>query len=230
MNGAPTVLEPFGRGDLARRTVFVHPTLGRIAFPRDLLRTISLPGQPTRRMANTPLTIVVAEVRRPRRRDDGTIIDYQTVWHSITHNDRVNAGGEQLDFLVFGRAPTVSATNKGVFINIAIGTTGFTAKATTDLSIASATAGVTTNEFTGGGLARAAGALGTYTAETALNGQMTQTITKSFTSTATQTANGIALFDSLTVAGSNMFMEDLFAPAATLANADVMNTTVTASD
>lgn len=145
------------------------------------------------------------------------------VWESITHNERVNAGGGHNANRIFG---TVGASN-GVGANIGIGTTGQGASAATHQSIGSASSGVTTNEFTTIGLSRALGTVQNYVAATTLNGTYAADIYKLFTASGGGTAHGAALFDSLTVVGSIMLCEDLFSSDAVLVSGDTLAVTWT---
>lgn len=188
------------------------PDLGNIWLPA-LHKAISLPGTPTRRTSDGEFGVFVARQYRGGK----------LVWHSITHNDRVNSGGSLTANRMFGQSAIAAV---GVMTALAIASTNFT-KTATDLSIGSITTGVTTNEFTTGGLARVTGTLGTWTAQSALNGQFTQLLTNTFSSTATQTAYGAATLDSTTPSGSHLFAEDLFAASASLASGDSLALTYT---
>jgi hypothetical protein len=199
--------------------LYRHPDLGRIAVPKPLLEGVSRPGAPTKpRLTLREIGIVVATQKRPKV-VDGMLRGYELLWHSITHNERVDVGAAIEANLLFATAGTTAV---GVITAVAVATTGFTTKTKTDLSIGVITASATTNEFTTLGLARAAGTVSTYTAPASLGATFSQLITKTFTASGGATAHGAALFDSTTVAGSHLFVEDIFASDAVLVNADTV--------
>lgn len=199
--------------------LYRHPDLGRIAIPKPLRTGISRPGAPVKPVLTLREIGIVVAVQKRRRYVDGLLDGMDLLWHSITHNERVDVGAAIQANRVFG---TTGTTANGVLTVIACATTGFTTKTKTDLSIGSASTGVTTNEITGSGLARAAGTVSTYTAPASLGATFAQLLTKTFTATGAVTAHGSAVFDSATVATSNLFLEDTFTTDATLANTDTL--------
>ena len=210
---------------LAPSIAYVHPDLGAIRVPQDVVRSISVPGSPIRRVAPGQYGLVVAVQKRPVYDEwTGLLKRMQLIWHSITHNERVDAGAAIQANLVFGTSGT---TANGVLTAIAIATTGFTTKTKTDLSIGSSSGAVTTNEFTTIQLSRAAGTLGSYTAPASLGAQFAQPISKTFTATGSGTAHGAALFDKVVVASSNLYVEDIFSSDAVLVTNDQLTPTWT---
>lgn len=225
-----------------------HPDLGRLVLPNP---SISFPGTPSRpKFAG----VVVAVQRRPqwsirgdfalphidrpwpsseqvvkdllapfRDKVDPKLFWTEVVWASVTPNERVNAGGGHNVNRIFG---TVGASN-AVGTNIALATTGFTAKTATDQSIGSASSGATTNEFTTIGLSRALGTVQNYVAASALNGTYAVDVVKTFTASGGGTVHGAALFDQLTVAGSIMLCEDIFGSDAVMVSSDTLAVTWT---
>lgn len=191
--------------------LYVDPDLGRIWLPR-LDDTLSLPGRPVRRRLRE-IGVFVAKQHR-----DGRLI-----WASVTHNERVDAGAVRQDVQCFG------AATAAVFTAVAVASATLV-KAKTDLSLGSGVSGGTANEFTTLGLSRAAGSLGAYTAPGALGGQFSRVISKTFTASGNATAYGGGLFDSVTPAGSNLYVEDNFASTAVLVNGDTLTEQVTVSN
>lgn len=207
------------------RSVYTRdPELGRIWVPSDLLKLVSLPGKATRRAVQGEVGIFIAKQHRPVYDEDGVLRRMQLLWASITHNERVDKGAEKQDDQCFENA---SAT--GEFVAVAVANATLT-KTKTDLSLGSASADVTTNEFTGTGLARAAGSLSTYTAPSSLGGVFTRRIQKVFTATGNATGKGAGLFDSTTVAGSNLYVEDNFSSDAVLVNNDTLTVNIDVSN
>ncbi len=209
----------------SREVYEIDPELGRIWTPPDLLKLISFPGKAVRRLYGPgEIGVFIVKQHRPVYRADGLLEKMRLIWVSITHNERVDQGAVQQDIQCFGAA---SATL--VFKAVAVANAALT-KTKTDLSLGSATGGVTTNEFTTLGLARAAGTLGAYTAPATLGGQFTRRVTKTFTATGAATAKGGGLFDSTTVAGSNLYVEDNFATDAILATNDTLTENIDISN
>ncbi len=191
------------------------PELGNLYLPA-LARAVSRPGRVTRRATDGEVGIFVAKQHR----------DGELIWASVTHNERLDAGGAIQANRVFG---TTGTTANGVFTAVAVASATLT-KTKTDLSLGSATQGVTTNEFSTLGLARAAGTVSTYTLPSTLGGTFSQLITRLFTATGAATALGAGLFDSLTVAGSGLYVEDNFASSAVLAANDTLTCQITISN
>jgi hypothetical protein len=210
--------------------LYVHPDFGRIWTPRPLLQSLSLPGCPTRpRYAPGEVGIFVAVQKRPVF-DGGLLRRLETIWASITHNERVDAGAALQAVQVFGGSgtpATPSATSYPKVIAVANATL---TKAKGDQSLGSATSGVTTNEFTTIGLARVAATTpvgGDYTAPASLGGTFSQNLAKSFSVTGTGTAAGAGVFNSTTVAASILYVEDNFASSASVLSGDTLAVTVT---
>jgi hypothetical protein len=147
------------------------------------------------------------------------LLRYDLITHSITHNERVDEGAVIQDINMFGTPSTA-------FINIAIAN-GVLTKTKTDLSLGVITNHATTNEYTASGLTRAAGGLSTYTAPASLGATFSRIITKLMTATASVTAYGAGLFDNVTPASSNLYVEDNYASNAVLVNGDTLTTNVT---
>jgi hypothetical protein len=206
------------------------PQMGRVELPF-LTRAVSRPGRGVRPAVNLrEVGICAAVARRPVWADgdpaSGVLLRMEEFWRSLTHNERVDVGAAIQFNLVFGTSGTTAV---GVLTVIAVATTGFTTKTKTDLSIGSASANVTTNEFTGSGLARVAGTVSTYTAPASLGATASQLLTKLFTATAGATAHGSAVYDSATVSGSHLYVEDTFSSDAVLVTNDTLtvNWTIT---
>jgi hypothetical protein len=228
------------------RTLYVDRDLGRIFIAQALARGVSLPGRPTREPPAGEFGIFVAKQHRPVYRDGhlhdascdvltcgwkqleasgagGLIERMELLWSSITHNERVDQGAVQQDVQLFGSATT------NVFTAVAVASASIT-KTKTDLSLGSASAAVTTNEFTTIGLSRAAGTLGTYTAPSTLGGQFSRVISKVFSVTGSGTAYGGGLFDRTATASSNLYVEDLFGSSAVVVSGDSLTEQVTISN
>lgn len=154
---------------------------------------------------------------------DPAKLQRETIWASVSANDRVDDGAGIQFSRVLG---TVGAAN-GVAVNVAVATTGFTVETKTDRSIGVIGQGATTNEFTTIGLSRAAGAVGNYVAPASLNGTASADVSKTFTLSGSGTAHGAALFDQLVVAGSLMYVEHAFSSDAVLVSADTLLVTWT---
>ena len=203
--------------------LYQHPDLGQIYVPEILKRKISLPGRPTRGLYRPgEVGIFVASQKRPKFDSDGNLIGFETIWASITHNERVDRGALIQDVQVFGSASTP-------FINVAVASASLTVAAG-DESLGSVTPDVTTNEFTTIGLERAAGSLGAYVAPAGLGLTFDRTITKTFTASGGGTAQGAGLFDDVVVSGSFLYVEDNFGSTAVLVTDDTLQVDVTISN
>jgi hypothetical protein len=134
----------------------------------------------------------------------GLVVGWQLIADDITHNERVDRGASIQANRVFGGGAHTAA---GVFTAVAVASAALT-KTNTDLSLGSATISVTTNEFTTIGLSRAAGTAGTYTVPASLGATFTQRVSKTFTASGSGTAKGSGIFDSTTVSGSFLYVED----------------------
>ncbi len=216
--------------------VGIDRDLGKIVIPA-LSRQISLPNRPTRRVFGE-VGIFVAKQKRPRVIDtverNGVLIPiisgYETIWASITHNERVNKGADKQALQVFGAGASPASPSATVYFNVLAVANGTLTKDKADLSLGSTSANVTTNEFTASGLSRATGTTpvgGDYTAPSTLGGTFSQLVKKTFTATGSVTAYGGGIFDSTTVSGSNLYVEDNFSSTAVLVNGDTLAITVT---
>lgn len=222
----------------SRNLLYHDPDLGWVRAPEILDRRISLPGRPTKPIVTLgEIGIVVAKQHRPVYDERGRILRMELVWHSITHNGRnqYGAGAEANRVRGTGTGATVQAP-AGPFNVHAISNlpTQSSTQANGDKSICSATQGVSTNEFTGNGLARVTGTatFANYTAPGAFSGQYTQVLSSGAltVSSGPVTAYGGALFDSTTVAGSVMDCEDAYAASAVLQTNDTLTQNWTVQD
>lgn len=205
-------------------TLYIDPDLGKILIPQAYTRRISLPNAPVRRSSEGEGGIFVAkQYRNVIDAETGKVVRREMIWHSITHNERVDAGAAIQANRLFGTAGT---TANGVFTAGALASANIT-KTKTDLSLGSASANATTNEFTTIGLSRATLTVGSYTAPASLGATFAQALTKTFTATGTGTVWGAGVFDSTTVSGSNLYVEDLFGSTAVMNNTDTLALTVT---
>jgi hypothetical protein len=212
------------------QVLYVDPDLGRIWTPPDLLKLISLPGRPVRRLYGPgEIGVFVAKQHRPEF-DDGVLRRMRMLWHSITHNERVDAGANQQAKQVFGGGSSPGSPSTSLYPKVVAVANASLTKAKGDQSLGSTSSGVTTNEFTTIGLSRAAADSpvgGDYTAPSSLGGTFTQVLRKTFTASGTGTAHGAGAFDSTTVAGSILHVEDNFATSASLISADTLTVTIT---
>lgn len=206
------------------RVWLTDPEMGRIYLPQDLLRLVSLPGRPTHGAKPGEYGLFLSKQHRPVRREDGLLLRHEMIWTSFDHNERVDEGAVIQDAACF----TGGSIN--AFINIAIASASITV-AHGDLSLGSASANATTNEFTTIGLSRAAGSLGSYTAPVSLGAQFSRIISKLMTASGSGTAYGAGLFDSATVVGSHLYVELLYSNgSAVLVTSDTITTTATISN
>lgn len=203
--------------------LYQHLDLGKIYVPEILKRKISLPGLPTRGLYRPgEVGIFVAVQKRPKFDLDGVLRGFETIWASITHNERVDRGALIQDVQCFGTASTA-------FVAVAVASAALTV-AKGDEALGNATPGSTANEFVTIGLTRAAGSLGTYVAPASLGATFDRTITKTFTATGGGTAQGAGLFDDITPAGSFLYVEDNFGSTAVLVNNDTLQVDITISN
>ncbi len=213
--------------------LLVDPHFGRVLLPPELRRSISVPGLRTLKAAEIgELGIFTALQKRPiyecehDPRDPAhgkrCIARLEPIWLSVTHNERVDVGAVAQDALVFG-----SGTTR--FLIVAVASASLT-KAKGDQSLGSTSPNVTTNEFSTIGLSRAAGSLGSYTAPASLGAVFTRRITKAFSVSGTGTAHGAGLFDSATVSGSILYVEDNFSSSAAVINGDTLTVNVDVSN
>jgi hypothetical protein len=202
--------------------LYYQRSLGNIYVPK-ALRGLKSYGTGPLRSPLREVGILVTVQRRPVFDDDGNLLRYDLLTVDITHNERVDAGGAIQANRVFG---TTGTTANGVITAVAVANAAIASVLDTHLSIGSTSAGVTSSEFTANGLQRATGTLGTYTPPGAAGTQFTQVISKLFTASGTVIAKGSALFDSTTVAGSNMYVEDNHTDAS-LVSGDTLTETWT---
>lgn len=215
--------------------LYRDPDLGRILLPA-IGRTISRPHAPVR-AAHGEIGVFVAKQRRPRVVDlveqHGVLVPvvagYDLIWASITHNERVDVGADKQAKQVFGGGGTPGAPSATAYFNVIAVASATLTKAKGDQSLGSTSANVTTNEFTTIGLSRAAATLagGNYTAPSSLGGTFSQVISKTFTASGGGTAYGCGVFDSTTVSGSILYVEDNFSSTAVLVSGDTLTVTVT---
>jgi hypothetical protein len=212
------------------RLFAIDELLGRVWLPRRWDARVSYPGGGALKSALRECGIFLARQARPVYSPEGIVLRYELVWTSFTHNERVDAGAAEQAVQCFAGSGSPASPSATKYPSvIAVATTGFTTKTKTDQSIGTSSAGVTTNEFTSGGLSRhavTAPAGGDYTAPSSLGGQFTQNLAYQFTSTATQTAHGGAVFDSSTVGGSVLYCEDVFSADASLLSSDTLKLVV----
>lgn len=221
--------------------LFTDPDLGRIFMPAPLTRARSLAGAPTRRIDMREIGVFVAVQKRPHVLDmverNGVlvpVVDYmETIWASITHNERVDAGAQKQAVQVFGGGGTPASPSATVYPKVIAVASATLTKAKGDQSLGSTSASVTTNEFTTIGLSRAgvdSPVGGDYTAPSTLGGTFSQVLKKTFTAGGSGTAYGAGVFDSTTVAGSILYVEDNFSSTAVLVTSDTLTVTVTVTN
>lgn len=206
-------------------TLFVDPDLGRVFVPESLKRLISVPGLPTRfQHPLREIGINTMKAKRPRYRcgersdrhnaaicgDPNCLIDFELMVAGISHNERLAQGAVAQDALLFAAGTTR-------FLVVAIANAALT-KGDANLSLGSNSANVTTNEFTTLGLTRVLGAIGSYTAPASIGLVFTRRVTKVLTATGGATAKGSGLYDSVTVSGSTLFVEDNHTDAVLVTN------------
>jgi hypothetical protein len=215
--------------------------LGRIFLPA-LARATSAPGARTRRAIEGEFGLVVAKQRRPvvrmREGKGGVLLPellgFQTIWASVSHNERVDAGANYQAKQVFAGGSSPAAPSATVYFNVIGVASASLTKAKGDQSLGSTSSGVTTNEYTTVGLSRATAnspAGGDYTAPASLGAVFSQVVAKTFTvSGAGGTAYGAGLFNSTTVAGSILYVEENFSSNAVLVSGDTLTVTFTISN
>ncbi len=209
---------------MMERVLYEHPSLGNIYIPEIFKRGLSLPGRPTRGVYRPgEVGIFVAAQQRPKF-VNGILQGFETIWSSITHNERVDRGAIIQDVNCFG-TPSTAFTAVAV-----VGPGGTITVTKTDESLGIITPDVTTNEYTTIGLSRAAGSLGTYTPPASLGAVFSRIITKTFTASGSGTAFGAGLFDDPVVSGSFLYVEDNFASTAVLVTDDTLQVDVTISN
>ncbi len=203
------------------------PLLGRIALPF-LDKSVSLPGRGVRRAAQGEIGIFVMKHCRPRYGDDGLCTGFDLITFDVTHNERVDAGAQKQSKQVHGGGGTPGAPSATAYFQIIAVANAALTKAKGDQSLGTTSADVTTNEFTTIGLSRAAATVvgGNYTAPSTLGGTFVQVLTKTFTASGSGTAKGAGVFDSVTVSGSILYVEDNHTDAVLITN-DTLTETVT---
>lgn len=201
----------------------VDPDLGNIYVPDIFKKLISLPNMPVKRMADMGEYAIWTVVQKRFNEEKHM---WETLWASITHNERVDRGASIQVNADFG---TVGTTPNGKFSSVAVAN-GTLTKNKADLSLGSTSANVTTNEFTTIGLTRATGTVQNYVAPSSLGATYSVDVYKSFTLSGGGTAYGAGLFDSNTPSGSNLYAEDNFGSTAVLISGDTLNVTATVTN
>jgi hypothetical protein len=215
--------------------LYTDPHLGRIFAPRAVGRSISYAGQAVKPAGE--VGVFVAKQHRPNIVDmveQGGILvpvvgSLDLIWASITHNERVDAGAAAQAKQVFGGSGSPGAPSATAYFNVIAHASASLTKAKGDQSLGSTSSGVTTNEFTTIGLARAVATLagGDYTAPSTLGGTFQQIITKQFTASGSGTVFGAGVFNSTTVVGSILYVEDNYSSTAVLVSGDLLTDTIT---
>lgn len=215
-----------------QNVLYIDSDLGRIATPKIFSQLVSYPGKAVRRAVNGEVGIFVAKQLRPIF-EDGKLVRMQTIWASVTHNERVDAGASYQARQVFAGGGSPAAPSATVYFNVMAVASASLTKAKGDQSLGSTSSGVTTNEFTTIGLSRATADSpvgGDYTAPSTLGGTFSQVVKKTFTASGSGTATGAGVFNSTTVAGSILYVEENFSSSAVLVSADTLTVTVTISN
>lgn len=207
---------------LAKWALFRSPHVGNVYTPPALRGMISLPGGGPLRSKLKESGVVLMVQRRPRRDELGRIVGFDLVADDVSHNERVDRGAVRQDLALFG-------STSMAFTAVAVASATLT-KTKTDESLGSASANATTNEYTTIGLSRAAGSLGTYTAPASLGATFSRVISRAYTASGGGTAYGSGLFDSVTVSGSFLYVEDNFGSTAVLVSGDQLTVTWTISN
>lgn len=226
-----------------------HPELGKLWVPE---RSLSLPGGPAKQQKRDIFVTLnfrprwsskygvklpeianpfsperqIRELLNPFLKDlppDALITD--PTFLDIGHNERVDKGGDINITRLFG-AVSGASTAAAALIAMAIASASLTV-AHADLSLGSASANVTTNEFSTIGLSRASATVQNYVPTTTLDATVSVDLFKSFSVTGTGTAFGAGLFDSTTPSGSFLFVEKNFATSASVINGDTLQVTIT---
>ena len=212
--------------------LYIDPDLGRVFVPKAFNTGISYANRPIRRAANGEVGIFVAKQKRPIFNEHG-LLRYETVWSSVTHNERVDAGANYQAKQVFAGGSSPAAPSATVYFNVIAVANGTLTKAKGDQSLGSTSANATTNEYTTIGLSRATANSpvgGDYTAPSSLGGTFSQVVAKTFTASGSGTAYGAGIFNSTTVSGSILYVEDNFSSTAVLISGDTLTVTVTVSN
>jgi len=214
---------------LSRPHLYISQDLGRVFIPDAFKRLISYPGTATKHaICLREVGVVEAVHKRPVWQDERLTFDIG-MW-SITHNERVDIGAQQQAVQVFGGGGTPGSPSTTLYPKVIAIANGTLTKAKTDLSLGSASANVTTNEYTTIGLTRVAATSpigGDYTAPSTLGGTFIQLIKKTFTASGGGTAYGSGVYDSTTVSGSILYVEDNFSTTAVMVTNDTLAVTWT---
>ena len=212
--------------------LYIDPDLGRVFVPKAFNTGISYPNRAVRRATNGEVGIFVAKQKRPIFNEYG-LLRYETVWSSVTHNERVDAGANYQAKQVFAGGSSPAAPSATVYFNVIAVANGTLTKAKGDQSLGSTSANATTNEYTTIGLSRATANSpvgGDYTAPSSLGATFSQVVAKTFTASGSGTAYGAGIFNSTTVSGSILYVEDNFSSTAVLISGDTLTVTVTISN
>lgn len=216
---------------LSRPVLYTSPDLGRIFVPDAFKRLLSLPGRPTKQAVNLrEIGIVEAVHKRPTWDDRKGRLALEILMWSITHNERVDAGAQEQAVQCFGGGGTPASPSATVYPKVIAIASATLTKAKGDQSLGSTSANVTTNEFTTIGLSRVAAQTivgGDYTAPSTLGGTFAQLLKKTFTFSGSGTAKGSGVFDSTTVSGSILYVEDNFSSDAVGVSGDTLAVTWT---
>lgn len=200
------------------------PHLGKVLLP-GLAKSYSHRALPTRKARDGEVGIFIA---KQWRKVDGV---WRLIWHSVTHNERVDAGAAIQAVQLFGGSGTPAAPSATNYPGVAVAVASATlTKAKTNQSLGSDSSGVTTNEYTTIGLSRAAAAAqigGNYTAPSSLGGTFAQITSKVFTASGGGTAYGAGLFDRTATASSILYVEDNFGSTAVLVSGDTLTVNIT---
>lgn len=179
-----------------------------------------------------------ADLGLPVRPDDllipaALIGGYLTLWASVSHNERVDAGAQYQAQQCFAGGGSPAAPSATVYFNVIAHANGTLTKAKGDQSLGSTSASVTTNEYTTIGMSRATATTpvgGDYTAPSSLGGTFSQVIKKTFTASGSGTVYGAGVFNSTTVSGSILYVEDNYSSTAVLVSSDTLSDTITISN
>ena len=206
-----------GRAVMPQRSGIVVASVRRPLW--SVTGTLKLPEILNPKNAAEEIKALLAKVAKEL---DPRMFTQEVVWASITHNERVDDGAG----IQFNRTlGTVGASN-GVANVVAVANSNLT-KTKTDSSLEADAQSGTTSEFTTIGLSRAVGTVQNYSAPASLNGTASADVVKSFSVSGTGTAEGSGLFDSTTVSGSYLYVEDNFGSSASVVSGDTLQITWT---
>jgi hypothetical protein len=74
-----------------QNVLYIDPDLGRIALPTAFTTSISYPNQAIRQWRSWYFRCQAETPKRPIYRE-GILQRFDTIWASVTHNERVDAG------------------------------------------------------------------------------------------------------------------------------------------